>query len=144
MNEKYLYLDFDGVLHPNFVGKGQLFSHMEKLTKVVEGKPLRIVISSSWRFHENLDYLRSLFGSTTQSQIVGCTGPAHIGKWPRWNEIKNHAIANGVSDWVALDDAYMEFPSECKELILCDGRAGLQDKQMQQLGKWLTSKRCEW
>ena len=139
MTQKHLYLDFDGVLHPNFVDKGQLFSHMQKLTKAIEGKPLRVVISSSWRFHEDLGYLRSLFEPTTQSQIVGCTGPAYIGKWARWNEIIKHVTTNGVKDWVALDDAYMEFPPECEELILCDGRIGLQDSQMQQLVKWLNS-----
>lgn len=139
MTEKHLYLDFDGVLHPNFVAKGQLFSHMQKLTKAIEGKPLRVVISSSWRFHEDLGYLRSLFEPTTQSQIVGCTGPAYIGKWARWNEIIKHVTTNGVKDWVALDDAYMEFPPECEELILCDGRIGLQYGQMQQLAKWLNS-----
>ena len=98
---------------------------------------MRIVISSSWRFHENIDYLRSRFEPTTRSQIVGCTGPAYIGKWARWNEIKKHANTNGVTDWVALDDAYMEFPPECEELILCDGKIGLQDTQIQQLIKWL-------
>lgn len=139
MTQKHLYLDFDGVLHPNFVDKGQLFSHMQKLTKAIEGKQLRVVISSSWRFHEDLGYLRSLFEPTTQSQIVGCTGPAYIGKWARWNEIIKHVTTNGVKDWVALDDAYMEFPPECEELILCDGRIGLQDGQMQQLAKWLNS-----
>ena len=139
MLQKHLYLDFDGVLHPNFAGKGQLFSHLQKLSNAIKGKPLCIVISSSWRFHENLDYLRGLFEPSIQSQIVGCTGSAHIGKWPRWNEINYHANRNGVTDWVALDDAHMEFPLECKELILCDGRTGLQDKQLQQLVKWLKS-----
>ena len=137
MTQKHLYLDFDGVLHPNFVGKGQLFSHMPKLTKAVEGMPLCIAISSSWRFYENFDYLKSLFPPVIRSQVVGCTGPAHIGKWPRWNEIKRHATAHGVTDWIALDDAFMEFPPECKELILCDGRTGLQDHQIQQLVDWI-------
>ncbi len=143
MTQKHLYLDFDGVLHPNFVDKGRLFNHMQKLTNAIAGKPLRIVISSSWRFHESLDYLKSLFEPTTRSQIVGCTGPAHIGKWPRWNEIKNHVHTYGVTDWVALDDAYMEFPPQCEELILCDGRKGLQDSQMQHLLNWLHNQRRE-
>ena len=137
MTHKHLYLDFDGVLHPNFVGKDLLFCHMQKLTNAIVGKPLRIVISSSWRFHENIDYLKTLFEPTTRSLIFGCTGPAYIGKWARWNEIKKHANTNGVTDWVALDDARMEFPPECDELILCDGKIGLQDSQIQQLAKWL-------
>ena len=116
---------------------------MQKLTTAVAGKPLRIVISSSWRFHENLDYLKSLFEPTTRSQIVGCTGPALIGKWPRWNEIKNHVTTYGVTDWVALDDDYTEFPPQCEELILCDGRKGLQDSQMQHLLNWLHNQRRE-
>ena len=139
MTQKHLYLDFDGVLHPNFVDKGQLFIHMEKLSNAIVGKPLRVVISSSWRFHENIDYLRTLFEPATRDLIVGCTGPAYIGKWARWNEIMKHANTNGVRDWVALDDAYMEFPPECEELILCDGKIGLQDTQIQQLVRWLNN-----
>jgi hypothetical protein len=139
MIQKHLYLDFDGVLHPNFVGKGQLFSHMQTLTNAIVGKPLSIVISSSWRFHENIDYLRSLFDPITRSQIIGCTGSAHIGKWARWIEITKHANTNGVTDWMALDDAYMEFPPECEELILCEGKIGLQVTQIQQLVRWLNS-----
>ncbi len=41
MTQKHLYLDFDGVLHPNFVGKGQLFIHMQKLTNAIAGKPIQ-------------------------------------------------------------------------------------------------------
>jgi hypothetical protein len=137
MAQKHLYLDFDGVLHPNFVDKGQLFTHMSELMKALEGKPMRIVISSSWRFHENFVYQKNLFAPTIQDQVLRCTGPAHIGKWPRWNEIRRHAATFGVTNWIALDDAFMEFPPECEELILCDGRTGLQDSQIQQLVEWI-------
>ena len=139
MNEKYLYIDFDGVLHPTHVGKGQLFCHMQALTEAIEWLPLKIIISSSWRCHEEIDYLRELFPPSIQSLVLGCTGKSHIGKWSRWGEINEHAALHNVTEWVALDDAHTEFPPNCKELILCDGQLGLQTQQLHQLAKWLKS-----
>ena len=137
MQLKSIYLDFDGVLHPNFAGKGQLFCHMQALTEALEGIQVQIVISSSWRFQEEMDYLKGLFDTRVQGQVIGRTGDAYIGKWARWNEITQHAKTHHIKNWIALDDAYLEFPPDCKELILCDGRSGLQPKQLQQLVKWL-------
>lgn len=139
MNEKYLYIDFDGVLHPTHVEKGQLFCHMQSFASAIVGMTLKIVISSNWRIHEEIGYLRGLFPPSIQSHVVGCTGNPHTGKWSRWYEIKEHAAIHNVSCWVALDDMQTEFPSECKELILCDGGIGLQNKQLHQLVEWLRS-----
>lgn len=139
MQLKHVYLDFDGVLHPNFAVEDQLFSHMQALTTALEGLQVRIIISSSWRFQDEMDYLKGQFDTRIQGQVVGRTGDAHIGKWARWNEITQHAKTHHIKKWIALDDAYMEFPPDCKELILCDGRLGLQPKQLQQLVKWLKS-----
>lgn len=137
--EKYLYIDFDGVLHPNNVEKGQLFCHMQALANVLTGLSLKIIISSSWRFYEKIEYLRGFFPPSIQSLVLGTTGLSVSGEWSRWHEIKQHAAKHEVSCWVALDDAHTEFPPNCKELILCDGQLGLQTQQLHQLAKWLKS-----
>lgn len=89
--EPYLYLDFDGVLHPNFVQKGQAFHLMPLLEEALEGYDLCLVISSSWRFHETPAYLRNLFPASLRPLLIGATGPAHIGRRARWQEITHHA-----------------------------------------------------
>lgn len=137
--EKYLYIDFDGVLHPNNVEKGQLFCHMQALANVLTGLSLKIIISSSWRFYEKIEYLRGVFPPSIQNLVMGCTGQSLPGEWSRWHEIKQHAEIHDVSCWAALDDAQTEFPPNCKELILCDGSKGLQIHQLNQLVKWLKS-----
>jgi hypothetical protein len=72
-----------------------------------------------------------------QHKIYGCTGDTYIGKWARWNEIKRHVHNNRVNEWIALDDAYFEFPPDCRNLILCEGSKGLQIEQIFELKEWL-------
>jgi hypothetical protein len=136
---KYIYLDFDGVLHPSFARKDQLFQLMPSFISVVEEARVKIVISSSWRFQESFEYLQALFPMNIQHNIYGCTGDAYIGKWARWNEIKRHVRNNRVDEWIALDDAYFEFPPDCGNLILCEGSKGLQIEQIFALKEWLAN-----
>ena len=135
--DPYLYIDFDGVLHPNFIQKGQAFHLMPLLEEALEGYDVCLVISSSWRFHETPAYLSNLFPASLKPLLVGTTGPAHIGRWARWQEITYHAQRWGAKNWRALDDAGMEFPPQCPNLILCDGKIGIQHAQVQDLRAWL-------
>lgn len=137
MQVKFLYLDFDGVLHPNFCDKKQLFCHLPKLTKVLEGCDVNIVISSSWRFQESPDWLIELFPPAIQDSVIGFTGDAHIGRHARWHEIMAHVSTNRVVDWRALDDAVNEFPADCSQLIACNGNVGITDIQQAALLHWL-------
>ena len=88
MTHKHLYLDFDGVLHPNFVGKDLLFCHMQKLTNAIVGKPLRIVMSTSCRVL--IDLVTQLtrevdrLGSTVaRLKLKGIDGGPHK-RWMMW------------------------------------------------------------
>ena len=137
--KKILFLDFDGVLHSTSTGEHLLFSKLDLLTEAISKNPCRIVISSSWRFHNDLDHLKS-FLPTIQEFIVGTTGDAFIGKWPRYNEIKQYLNRyDPWADWRALDDSFLEFPKYCQELILCQGKEGLTEKQILELSTWLLS-----
>jgi hypothetical protein len=132
---KTLFLDFDGVLHPT--SGGQPFSRLPLLEAALSGYECDIVISSSWRHHHSLQELVEHFPATLRRSVVGTTGPPYIGKWPRYQEILNYCQANGVRDWVALDDSFLEFPSPCKELILCNPNTGIDAKQLTALKQWL-------
>ena len=137
MAQKTIYLDFDGVLHPNILQKGQAFCHMPALARALTGKSVGIIVSSSWRLHETWEYIENLFPPPIRGCLAGRTGGAHLGRWSRWNEITEHADRHQIKDWVALDDAQIEFPPECLNLIHCDGAIGLQQLQIDALTEWL-------
>lgn len=139
MSSKSLYLDFDGVLHPNNVQKGQAFCHIAALDAAMQGSDASIVISSTWRFYESLENLRGFFPPSLRIKIQGLTGQAHVGSLARWHEISSHAAQHDVHDWRALDDAASQFPLECPNLILCNGQTGLQTEQLSELRRWLLS-----
>jgi len=71
-------------------------------------------------------------------RVVGATGPAHIGRWARFHEIKawidRHAP---LADWRALDDAVFEFLKPCPHLIACHPQEGFEPRQAQELARWL-------
>ena len=134
---KDLYLDFDGVLHPNSFEKGKAFCLMPLLERALSGSDVSIVVSSSWRHHENQVYIQSLFPAAIRSLLSGFTGEPLVGRWARWNEISNHAALHGVTEWRALDDAASDFPPDCPNLISCEGHIGLQEFQVNLLRKWI-------
>jgi hypothetical protein len=57
--KKLIFLDFDGVLHPNFILGNHYFSQMGYLLDALDGfgEDVEIIISSSWRFHWPEDVL---------------------------------------------------------------------------------------
>jgi hypothetical protein len=132
---KTLMIDFDGVLHPT--SGGPLFSRLSFLESGLLNFDCDIVISSSWRHHFSLQELLARFPETLRRSFVGTTGAPHVGKLPRYQECLNYCQANGVSDWRALDDSFLEFPSPCKQLILCDPNTGIDARQLAELKNWL-------
>jgi len=138
--EKILFLDFDGVLHSTTSSSEKMFSQAEPLAEVLVKNPCSIVISSSWRFHYSLDEIKERLPSSMRDLIQGATGEPYIGKWPRYNEIKEFLIKNRLYvDWRALDDSFLEFPTHCQELILCQGKNGFTVKEQEILESWLES-----
>ena len=138
--EKILFLDFDGVLHPTTSPQHLLFSKAEPLAEVLSKNPCKIIISSSWRFHHEIKAMKNLLPKPISHLIHGFTGQAHIGEWPRYNEIKNYMIDQEIlANWRAIDDSFLEFPKYCEELILCQGKDGITEKQLIELSKWLSN-----
>ena len=132
-----IFLDFDGVLHPNHCDPQHYFCRLPMLSEALAFAKVKIVISSSWRFHFSRDEILRRFPSEMRSLIVGFTCDAYIGQFSRYNEIKNYTERNGITDWLAIDDSRFEFPPNCYQLILCDGKIGISEKEAAVLGKRL-------
>lgn len=136
--KKLLFLDFDGVLHSTTSAYDDLFCKAVLLSDLLAKSPCDVVISSSWRFNYELDHLRSRLPSPLSGMILGKTGDPEVGRWARYMEIKKYMAVNKLnSDWRALDDAFLEFPKECPELILCHPKIGLNNKAIDTLKSWL-------
>jgi len=135
---KILFLDFDGVLHPSSLGSDPLFSKASLLSMALYDVDLPIVISSSWRFTHSIKELKGKLPSEIAKKIIDVTGPAVIGKHPRYNEIINYlANQKDITDWRALDDSYWEFPSPCPQLIRCNSNTGINIREINAITDWL-------
>lgn len=137
--EPHLFLDFDGVLHAAATDDHGQFSRMGCLAMALAGHRCRIVISSSWRHHHPFPALLDRFPDELRQRIVGATGPAAFGRWPRHQEIVAYVNKHGVTAWRALDDSWIEFPPQCRELIVCDPNRGLDTPQVAAIRVWLGS-----
>jgi hypothetical protein len=137
VSKKVLFLDFDGVLHPTTHGSA-LLSQLPLLESALEGRDYSMVISSSWRFHMEMEDLKKHFSSSVQNKIGGVTGDAYIGAYARFHEINAYAMQNGITNWRTLDDSYWEFPQGCSQLIRCNPNSGLTQREVKTLIKWLS------
>lgn len=138
--KKLIFLDFDGVLHPNFSPEGEYFSQAGYLLDALDGfaEDVEIVISSSWRFHWSTNAILQMLPKGLARLVTGITPIGEPGRHQRYREIKAYLTSRiGQHDWRALDDAVNEFPKDCAELIECDGRIGLDDLSAVRLRRWL-------
>ena len=87
MYPHYLFLDFDGVLHP--ANKpGAAFTQVQLLEQALAGSTCQLIISSSWRFHYPLEGLKQMLTDGLVHRMVDKTGPALAVKHARYQEIK--------------------------------------------------------
>lgn len=135
-----LFLDFDGVLHPQPYDDGDEFCLRPFFERFARDYPnLQIVISSSWRHdHANIDALRDYFSADIAEMIIGMTPDhlelsadflPHLLEYERQREILFWCMQNGVleDEWIALDDDAEIFAPDCTQLVLCDPEWGLTE-----------------
>lgn len=134
----YLFLDFDGVLHPQYDGQAVpadvAFCHLQRFESVLRDFPsVNIVISSTWRMQFDLDNLRARFSADIDGRIVGAT-PVLQPFGPHWMEQREAEIlawlaANGCQNWpwIALDDAFWEFKQFRNRVVVCKSYVGMDD-----------------
>lgn len=140
---KVLFLDFDGVLHPDGVG---VFSNLSIVEEYLLKMPdVEIVISSTWREDETLDRLKRYFSKFVQERIIGVTpvldGGCDYGG--RQKEILSYLSSEGLNSenayWVAVDDIKMFFDENWPHLVLVDGAKGFSEDDGNAVLEWYRS-----
>lgn len=132
--DRILFLDFDGVLHPECCKPQNRFCFVENFCDVLRESDsqglLPIVISSTWRLDTRLPEMRSFFPKDIQRQIVGVTPRLHsppIG-WEhgcadhaatRQREIERWMSTHSpAGEWLAIDDVKTLFKNHSPNLFL--------------------------
>lgn len=134
-----LFLDFDGVLHPDGfrypVKDFRYFHLLPRLESVLHVHPhVHVVISSLWRLRMELPQLREIFSPDIRDRVIDTThlplrfdDAIYILAF-REREIVRWLEANGGIDqpWVALDDA--PFLHHLDRLVSCESLVGFDDE----------------
>ena len=141
--DRVLFLDFDGVLHPEGCGASMEFMYSENFCEVMAqvdpAGEVPIVISSMWRFDEDLKRLRSHLEPRLGRQVVGVTPdrcPKEDGQSGGWGTHAVSGVTHGIrqdeietwmqlhapgAQWLAIDDRADAFAVRCPHLFLVPG-----------------------
>jgi len=135
----FLFLDFDGVLHPEHDGEptpaDRVFCHLPRFEAIMRDFPaVEIIISSMWRYEFTIDQLRARFSPDIATRIIDTTPQIERieGKYlpaRREGEILDWLAASGREgvSWIALDDAAWQFQQHRDRLVACTWYVGLDD-----------------
>lgn len=125
-----LFLDFDGVLHPDAVylvrgrpelrAEGKLFMWAGVLAEVLIGHPsVRIVLSTSWARELGFSRARNFLPAALRSRVIGATWhsamatddelrPLGRETWwdqaTRYQQIRRYVDRARLRNWIAIDD----------------------------------------
>lgn len=149
-----LFLDFDGVLHPDAVflsskgpmlnGPGDLFMWSSHLSGVLASFPsVSLVLSTSWVRHLGFNRAVKALPPAIATRVIGATwhstmekGWLDEQKWDgstRYNQICRYAARANLSNWVALDDDTEGWLMDSRQrLVACDPTLGMSDINTQQ------------
>lgn len=131
-----LFLDFDGVLHPDPPTiEAPLFCRAALLYQfLLQHSRLAIVVSSTWRRKRSLAELRSLFPEWSD-RIVGVTPESPEPNFARQFECETwmRENANPWTPWIALDDRSWNFRPFESRLILVERDVGLTPTDIERL-----------
>lgn len=147
-----LFLDFDGVLHPESVyltgsgpklgGDGELFMWAPILEQALMPYPqVRLVLSTSWVRHLGFSRAKKRLSPALQCRVVGSTWHSSMLKawvdqvwWDqssRHGQIIRYVARSGAQSWLALDDDDLGWPvTDSHRLIRVDGSTGISDERV--------------
>jgi HAD domain in Swiss Army Knife RNA repair proteins len=136
----YLFLDFDGVLHPWFHMDLRNKPYFEEAVRPwIQSGQLRIVFSTAWRYSHELEELKKYFSQDIQPHMVDVTPNLAIGNQPggRQREVEEWLRMNGKqwAPWVALDDRLDLFDTGCKQLLWVDPEMAFTENHQKDLKK---------
>lgn len=137
-----LFLDFDGVLHPDEVycigGKivlrmdgFSLFEWAPMLEDILRPYPhLQLVLSTSWVRVVGFDAACARLSEGLQQRVVGATwhrhGPRGWEYLSRFEQIQRNVERHGHARWLAIDNDDAGWPDEHRDrLVLTDSLLGL-------------------
>jgi hypothetical protein len=133
MTKPTLFLDIDGVLHPqdaaslsaeNKVYGERLFRWLPKLFEALEPHPeVQVVLHSTWRYiWETDEELRSQIPPELSAIIVATTGRDIMG---RYDSIEDYCETNNITKFVIVDDDGGAFPYGLPNMVYCMSTQGL-------------------
>lgn len=149
-----LFLDFDGVLHPNDVylekrrpvlrAEGELFMWAPSLVDALKCYPhVQIVLSTSWSRVFGFERAKNALPTALRERVVGATWHSQMGRcqlggmklqyswWDeasRFEQILRYVDRARSLRWVAIDDQGQSWPPKyMKNLILTDPTRGIAD-----------------
>jgi hypothetical protein len=139
-----LFLDFDGVLHPEQdrepTPTEDIFCHLPRFEAVMREFPMvEIVISSMWRYQFTLDQLRANFSPDIAARIIGTTPLTEriddkYLQARREGEILDWLAASTRNEpWIALEDAAWQFRQHRNLLVACTWYIGFEDRVAERL-----------
>lgn len=154
-----LFLDFDGVLHPNEAyttpsgvvlrcDGHNLFEHSELLANLLEPHPnVQIILSTSWVWTIGFERTKEHLPVRLQSKIIGATWHSEIDELPIWDRLTRYeqinicANSRGIKDWIAVDDNDTGWPSNKRHCLVhtnewggLGGTVGALDELREKLG----------
>ncbi len=147
-----LFLDFDGVLHPEpCYDQDKLFCFLPRLEKVLLSFPqIHVVVSSTWRDTRTLDELRSFFTLEIRQRVIGVTPHWRdhadlfdvIG-YQRQTEVEAWIRNSGQPwlPWVAIDDKPYLFRPFLPNLIKTGSSTGFDAEAEISLRQFLVAPR---
>ena len=150
-----LFLDFDGVLHPDAVylhkgkielrSEGELFMWAPHLLRVIDDANVRIVLSTSWVRHVGFQRARKALPEAISNLVIGATWhsgmrDAPAGQPCSWDLMSRYEQIQGYLgrlskpvDWVAVDDDGRCWPqAKADHLIQTDPWKGLSSRAVRE------------
>lgn len=145
-----LFLDFDGVTHPDPCLAERVFCQLPLIEDVLlEFASVEIVISSSWRDHHSIQELRELFSLEIKSRVIAVTpsitnpgpdwlpgfAPQFERQWECESWLKTNRPWN--SPWIAIDDRPHWFAPNCSNLLVTFSNFGFCAEDQELLRRML-------
>jgi len=134
-----MFLDFDGVTHPEPSSQKGVFCCLPNIEEVLRDFPgVCIVISSSWREQHHLAELQDFFCADIAPRVIGVTPFCRDPKsdwqpdtmpdvvFERQWEIETWLTANRPqgTPWIAIDDRPQWFRPDCPDLLVTSAATG--------------------
>lgn len=138
-----LFLDFDGVTHPDPCRKEEFFGQLPLIENVLrEHRQVEIVISSSWRYDHSLPELQAYFSSDMSARVIDVTPtvartddegwiPRHLLQHHREWECRKWMRQHRPLDapWLAIDDIADWFLPDSANLLTTQSGCGFKPEQ---------------